>query len=111
MQEITMRRFLATAAVAAVVGVGALMSTSALAIGPAALGSAIERVNPAERVARVCREVCNGDVCRRRCFNRVDHNEGYTERRIYRERYRDHDRWRYRDYDRGRGVRLHLGFD
>jgi hypothetical protein len=107
MEVITMRRFLAAAAV---VGVGALRSTSALAIGPAALGSAIERANPAERVARVCREVCSGDVCRRRCFNRADHNEGYTERRIYRERYRDHDdRWRYRDYDRG--VRLHLGFD
>ena len=106
-----MRRFLAAAAAAVVVGVGALMSTSALAISPAALGSAIERVNPAAHVARVCREVCSGDVCRRRCFNRADHNEGYTERRIYRERYRDDDRWRHRDYDRGRDGRLHLGFD
>ena len=104
-----MRKFLATAAAAAVVGIGAL--TSALAISPADLGSAIERVNPAVHVARVCREVCSGDVCRRRCFNRADHNEGYAERRIYRERYRDDDRWRYQDYDRGRGVRLHLGFD
>ena len=107
-----MRRFLATASAAAVVGVGALMSTSALAISPAALGSAVAQANPAERVARVCREVCSGDICRRRCFNRADHNEGDTERRIYSERSRDDDdRWRYRDYDRGRGVRLHLGFD
>ena len=63
-----------------------------------------------ELVARMCREVCNQNVCRRRCFERADHNEAYVERRIYRDRYRDEDRWRYRDYDRP-GVRFHLGLD
>jgi hypothetical protein len=107
-----MRRFLVTAAAAAVLGAGALISTSAQAIGPGVLGAAIERADLTERVARVCREVCNGDVCRRRCFNRSDYNEGFVERRIYRDRYRDwDDRWRYRDYDRGPGVRLQLGLD
>ena len=107
-----MRGFLVTAAAAAVLGAGALISTSVQAIGPGPLGSAIERVDPTARVARTCREVCNQDVCRRRCFNRSDYNEGFAERRTYRERYRDHDdRWRYRDPDRGAGVRFHLGLE
>jgi hypothetical protein len=111
-EEKTMRGFLSRAAATAVVGAGVLISTSAQAIGPTRLQSAIEQVAPIERVSRVCREVCNGDVCRRRCFNRADYNEGYVERRVYRERSRDSDdRWRPRDYERGPGVRLNLGFD
>jgi hypothetical protein len=112
-EETTMRRFLATAAAAAVLGAGALVPTDAQAMGPASVRSALERVDATERVARECREVCNGDVCRRRCFNRPDHNEGHVERRVYRDRYyRDSDeRWRYRDVDRGPGVRFRLGFD
>ena len=107
-----MRRFLATAAVAAVVGAASLISTTAQAIGPVAFGPALERIDPIRNVARVCREVCNGDICRRRCFNRLDYNEGYTERRIYQERYRAaDDRRRYWDYDRGPGVRFQLGLD
>jgi hypothetical protein len=107
-----MPRFLVAAAAAAVLSVGALVSTAAQAISPAGLRSALDQVSATEQVARVCREVCTADVCRKRCFNRPDYNEGYVERRVYRERYRDYDdRWRQRDYDRGPGVRLQFGFD
>ena len=106
-----MRSFLAPAAIAAAFTVSTPISTSAQAIAPALLRSALERVDATERVARMCREVCNQNVCRRRCFERADHNEAYVERRNYRDRYRDEDRWRYRDYERGAGVRFHLGLD
>jgi hypothetical protein len=103
-----MRRFRATAAVVAVFA-GALVATGAQAMDPAELSS-VERVDVTKPVARTCREVCNAGVCRRRCFNRADHNEAYVERRSYRDRYRDYDVWwRYRDYDRAPALRF--GFD
>ena len=105
-------RILAAVAAAAVLGAGALLPTSAQALSPAGLSSALGQVSAIEQVARVCREVCSEEVCRRRCFNRPDYNEGYVERRVYRERSRDYDdRWRYRDYDRGPGVRFQFGLD
>jgi hypothetical protein len=107
-----MRGFLAAAAAAAALSAGVLVATDAQAMSPAGLRSALDQVSATKRVARVCREVCTEDVCRRRCFNRSDYNEGYVERRVTRERYRDYDdRWRTRDYDRAPGVRLQFGFD
>jgi hypothetical protein len=73
--------------------------------GAAGLLGASEQLRITEPVARVCREVCRGDVCRTRCFNERDRDEVIHER-VYRERddYRDRDERR----DRKPGVELHV---
>ncbi|HEY0442057.1 MAG TPA: hypothetical protein VGD36_18470 [Xanthobacteraceae bacterium] len=79
-----MRRILLAAASAATLSLfagGAHAGT--LASGLRGAAAELDGVTP---VARVCREVCRGGVCRERCFNRADYdNDGYVERRVYRE--------------------------
>ena len=78
--------------------------------GAAGLRGAADELRITEPVARVCREVCRGDVCRTRCVNERDRDE-VTHERVYRER-DDRDEYRGRDRDRDRehrpGVELHV---
>lgn len=79
-----MRRMLLVAASAATLSLfagGAHAGTFVADLRGAA--AELDSVTP---VARVCREVCRGGVCRQRCTNRAYyHNDGYVERRVYRE--------------------------
>jgi hypothetical protein len=71
--------------------------------GAAGLQGAAEQLRITEPVARVCKEVCRGDICKKQCFNERDRDEVVHER-VYRERDRDE----HRDRDRRPGVELRV---
>jgi hypothetical protein len=92
-----------------------LLAVSAIALSGASFGQAnagtfagaaalrgADQLRLAEPVARVCREVCRGDVCRTRCFDEHARDEVVHER-VYREG--DH---RDREERRGRGPGIEL---
>jgi hypothetical protein len=104
-----MKKFLAASAVTAIVAGAALLPTTvnAMSLGGGAALAAGAGSNT-ELVARVCREVCDDGVCRRRCYDRDDY--GYDRDYRYRDYRRD---YRYRDRDdydhrRGPGVELNI---
>jgi hypothetical protein len=55
-------------------------------------GVAADRSSLVEPVARVCRQVCRGDICRTRCSS--SEPEVYIRRDRDREVYRDRDEYR-----------------
>jgi hypothetical protein len=72
--------------------------------GAAGLLGAAEQLRITEPVAKVCKDVCRGNVCRERCFNEHDRDEVVHER-VYRDR-DNHEE--HRDRDRRPGVELHV---
>jgi hypothetical protein len=99
-----MRPFILFAVSTIALASASLGQANAGTAGAAGLRGAAEELRITQPVARVCREVCRGDVCRTRCFNERDRDEVVHER-VYRER---DDREEHRDRDRRPGVELHV---
>ena len=63
--------------------------------GAAGLRDASEQLRLTEPVARVCKEICRGDFCKKQCFNERDRDEVEFHERGFRDR--DRDRFEHRD--------------
>ena len=99
-----MRSFILLAVSAIALSSASLGQASAgTAAGAAGLQGAAQQLRITEPVARVCREICRGDICKTRCFREQDRDEAVHER-VYRER--DNDREDHRD--RRPGVELRV---
>jgi hypothetical protein len=101
-----MRPFMLLAVSAiALSGASFTQANAGTSAGAAGLGGAAEQLRLAEPVARVCREVCRGDICRTRCVDERVRDEVVHER-VYREG--DHREYREERRERRPGVQLNI---
>jgi hypothetical protein len=97
-----MRSFILLAVSAiALSGASLVQANAGTAAGAAGLQGAAQGLRITEPVARVCKEICRGDICKTQCFREQDRDEVVHER-VYREHDRDEHR------DRRPGVELRV---